>query len=72
VTLAEDSGGFKSAVVERLEGPAVDSKTGVTFKGATAGGDGQFHPRAGEQLRARNGKLSVRVPAYSAVLIRLG
>jgi len=36
------------------------------------GGDGQFHPRAGEALKAHGGKLSVRVPAYSAALIRLG
>jgi hypothetical protein len=71
VTLIEASGGFKSAVVERLEGPAVDSKTGVTFKGAVVGSNGQFHPLAGERLRARNGKLSVRVPAFSAALIRM-
>jgi hypothetical protein len=71
VTLNALSGGLKSAVVERLVGPAIDSKVGVTFEGAAVGGDGQFHPSAGERLRAQGGKLSVRVPAYSAALIRL-
>lgn len=72
VTLTEASSGFKWAAVERLEGPAIDSKAGVRFKGAVVGGDGQFHPLAGERLRAQGGKLRVRVPAYSAALIRLG
>jgi hypothetical protein len=72
VTLAQPAGGFKPAVVERLEAPAIDSKAGVTFEGAAVAGDGQFHPRAGEPLKVQSGKLSVRVPAYSAALIRLG
>jgi hypothetical protein len=72
VTLTGAAGDFKSAIVERLEAPAIDSKEGVTLQGATVGGDGQFHPRAGEPLTANGGKLSVRVPAYSAALIRLG
>jgi len=71
VTLTEVSGGFKGAAVERLKGPAIDSKLGVTFEGAAVGGDGQFHPLAGERLGTQSGKLSVRVPAYSAALIRL-
>jgi hypothetical protein len=72
VTLSGAAGDFKRAVVERLVAPAIDSKEGVTLRGATVGGDGQFHPRAGEPLAAQGGKLSVRVPAYSAALIRLG
>ncbi|MFY9852531.1 MAG: glycosyl hydrolase family 79 C-terminal domain-containing protein [Terracidiphilus sp.] len=62
---------FKRAIVERLEAPAVDSKRGITFRGAAVGNDGHFHPLAGELLNARSGKLNVRVPAYSAALIRL-
>ena len=72
VTLTEAAGTFKRAAVERLEGPSIDSKAGVTFEGAAVGSDGQFHPRAGERPSAQSGKLSVRVPAYSAALIRLG
>jgi hypothetical protein len=63
--------GFKHAVVERLSAPAIDSKTGVTFQGGTVDGNGQFHPQAGERLKVRGGKFSVRIPAYSAALIRL-
>jgi hypothetical protein len=63
--------GLRWASVDRLKGPAIDSKGGVRFEGAAVGGDGQFHPLAGEPLRAQGGKLRVRVPAYSAALIRL-
>ncbi|MGA3080797.1 MAG: glycosyl hydrolase family 79 C-terminal domain-containing protein [Terracidiphilus sp.] len=72
VTISGAAGGFKRAVVERLLAPAIDSKQGVTLRGATVESDGQFHPRAGEPLTAQSGKLSVRVQAYSAALIRLG
>jgi len=62
--------GWKQAVVERLEAPAVDSKTGVTFDSAAVGSDGQFRPSAGKALSAHAGKLSVRVAGYSAALLR--
>jgi hypothetical protein len=71
VTLTEAASSFKRAAVERLEAPAIDSKSGVAFGAAAVGSDGQFHPHAGEPLRAQKGKLTVRVPAYSAALIRL-
>lgn len=72
VTIGGPSGGFAQAVVERLQAPAVDSKSGVTFEGAAVGGEGQFHALAGEQLKSRGGKLAVHIPAYSAALITLG
>jgi hypothetical protein len=72
VTLTDSVGGFKWATVERLEAPAIDSKLGVTFEGAAVGSNGQFHPPDSERLRVQSGKLSTRVPAYSAALIRLG
>jgi hypothetical protein len=59
-------GAFRHAVVERLAAPAIDSKTGVKFEGATVGGDGQFHPVTGQALKTKDGKLIVPVPAYSA------
>jgi len=71
VILSEPAGGFKRAAVERLAAPAIDSKEGVTFAGAAVGSDGQYHPQADERLSAHRGKLSVRVPAYSAALLRL-
>jgi len=72
VTLTEASGEFKQAAVERLEAPAIDSKTGVRFEGAAVGNDGQFHPLAGRPLKVQGGKIHAHVPAYSAALIRLG
>jgi hypothetical protein len=71
VTLAAAAYDFKAASVERLEAPAIDSKLGVTFGAASVGSDGRSHPRHGELLNAQSGKLSVRVSAYSAALIRL-
>jgi len=71
VNVASGAGKFTRATAVRLAAPSVDSKTGVTFQGAEVGGDGQYHPRAAETLQTRNGKLTVRVPAYSAVLVRL-
>jgi hypothetical protein len=68
VTLA--LGSFARASVERLVAPSTDSKAGVMFEGAVVE-DGVFHPRAGERLKAHPGKLSVRVPGYSAALIRI-
>jgi hypothetical protein len=72
VVLSGAAGGIKRATVERLEGPAIDSKAKIRFEGAEVKGDGQFHPVAGEGAKPESGKLSVAVPAYSAALIRLG
>ncbi len=71
VTLTATAYDLKGASVERLEAPAIDSKLGVTFRGAAVGSDGLFHPRPGELLNAQSGKLDVRVSGYSAALIRL-
>jgi len=71
VVLAAPDSGIKRASVERLKGPSIDSKVGVTFAGAEIKKDGGFHPQAGEASTTLNSKLSVVVPAYSAALIRL-
>jgi len=71
VILAEPAHDFKQATVARLEAPAIDSKLGVSFQGATVESDGRFHSRAGEQLRTYSGKLRVRVQGYSAALIQM-
>jgi len=72
VVLGDGKRKLGNATAVRLTAAAVDSKTGVTFQGAEVGNAGQYHPLAGETLQARMGKLTVRVPAYSAVLVRLG
>ncbi|MDP9052414.1 MAG: glycosyl hydrolase family protein [Acidobacteriota bacterium] len=71
VTLSSTAGGFKGATVERLEAPAIDSKSGLTFNGAEVGNDGQFQNRPGDPLSVHRSRLTVPVPAYSAALIRL-
>jgi hypothetical protein len=71
VILAEAAHDFKRATVKRLEAPAIDSKLGVAFQGAAVGRDGRFHPRHKELHRTPSGKLSLRVPAYSAALIQM-
>jgi hypothetical protein len=71
VILAEAAYDFKRATVARLEAPAIDSKLGVTFRGAAVRSDGQFYPRAGDELKSHNGKLSLRVQGYSAALIQI-
>ncbi len=70
VTLKPASGVFKRAVVERLDAPAIDSKTGVTFEGSEVKSDGEFHPHPGEEMVGHGDKLRVHVAAYSAALIR--
>ena len=72
VTITDPTVGFTRASVARLEGSLIDAKDGATFQGSTVGSDGQFHARTGEPLKSQSGKLLVRVPAYSAALIRLG
>jgi hypothetical protein len=71
ITLTESSSGFKSATIERLEAPGIDSKLGITFDGAELGNDGQLHTRGGERLKAHGGRLAVHVPGNSSALIRL-
>jgi hypothetical protein len=71
VTITEPAVRFQQATVERLEAPAIESKSGVTFSGRTVNGAGQFEPRSGEKLTIRTGKINVRISGYSAVLIRL-
>jgi hypothetical protein len=72
LTIAESSSGLKRATVERLEASAIDAKDGITFEGNRVRSDVRFHPRAGEPLKFHSGKVSVRIPSYSAALIRFG
>ena len=71
VTIGKPSGGFKRGTVGRLEASAINATDGVTFDGGSVGADGQFHPRAGELVKSRSGKVRVGVRAYSAALIQL-
>lgn len=72
MTLSKTSGPIAEGTVQRLEAPSVDAKSGITFAAETVQNDGRFHGSAGERLKAKGGKLTVHVPAYSAALILLG
>lgn len=61
----------KQATVALLKAPAIDSKTGTTFDGAEVDADGKFHGKGGDREKVQDGTLSVKIPAYSAALIRL-
>lgn len=67
--IAEPPAGFKRATVESLEASAIDAKGGVTLNGHAVTSAEQFQARLGEPLKLNRGKLSVRIPAYSAVLL---
>lgn len=71
VVIVESGAHFKRARAERLQAPAIDAKSGVTFGGNTVTAAGQFQPAHSEPLNFRDGKLSVHIPGYSAVLLRL-
>jgi hypothetical protein len=71
LTITEPPAGFKGATVQSLEAPAIDAKTGLTLNGHAVTGAEQFEAQSGKQLKLNSGKLSVGVPAYSAVLLRL-
>ena len=72
VTIIDPNADSRRATVARLESSKIDAKDGVRFQGGTVKSDGQFHGRADEPIKSQSGKLLVKVPAYSAALIRLG
>lgn len=72
LTLTDPAGAIKGAVVERLQAPAIDSKTGLTFDGAPVESDGRVSLSHKDRVKVWQGELNVAVPAYSCALVRLG
>jgi hypothetical protein len=62
---------FKKGSMLRLSGPSLESRTGVLLGGAEVGASGEWHPAQAEELRVEGGKMAVRVPAASAVVVTL-
>lgn len=58
-----------SAGATRLQGPSLDSNTGVTVGGVAIGADGSFAPNAPESLATSGSTFTVDVPPASAVLV---
>jgi hypothetical protein len=68
VSIAKHSG--KASVV-RLEGPSLESKTGVTLGGVEVSTDGKWEHAREENVRARKGAFEVHLPAASAAILTI-
>lgn len=62
---------FQHGSVLRLTAPSLESKPGVTFGGAAVQADGTWHAERGEEIRAANGSLVIRLPAASAAVVSM-
>jgi hypothetical protein len=73
-TIAIEAGAsafFQRGSLVRLSGPALESKSGVSLGGANVSPGGLWKPNQAEEVSRSQGKLQVRVPAGSAVLVTL-
>jgi hypothetical protein len=61
--------GPSSASIQWLQGPAIDSHTGITLGGSTLGANGEFAPKSQATLKLKHGAATLTVPAYTAALI---
>ena len=61
-------GAARRATIDRLSAPGVDAKTGVTLGGAQVTPQGSWKASKSESMHVADGKLSVRLPAYSAAI----
>jgi hypothetical protein len=62
---------YATASAVRLEAPAVDATTGITFAGAAVGADGTWTPAAATPIAVDGGQLLITVPAASATVVTL-
>ena len=61
--------GLRSASVQWLQGPAIDSQTGVTFAGSSVGPAGRFTPQSQAKMRFDRGSGMLEIPPYAAACI---
>jgi hypothetical protein len=69
VTVKIDGVSGASGAIEWLQGPAIDSHTGVMFGGAEVATSGAFSPKTQATLRLSHGKGAISIPAYTAAYI---
>lgn len=62
-------GSITNARVWRLEGPSINSSSGVTFAGSQVDSSGSWIPRSEQTLAPDNGGLSLTLPPASAALV---
>jgi Glycosyl hydrolase family 79 C-terminal beta domain len=61
----------KKATILRLTAPSAESKTGISFGGASADPNSKWAPKITESMRFRSGRLTVELPASSAAVIQI-
>jgi hypothetical protein len=61
----------KKATILRLNAPSPESKTGITFGGASADPDTKWAPRLTESMKLRSDCVSVELPASTAAVIQI-
>lgn len=61
--------GPSSASIQWLQGPAIDSHTGIMLGGSTLGPSGEFAPKSQSTLSLKHGGATLTIPAYTAALI---
>jgi hypothetical protein len=61
----------QKATILRLTAPSVDSRTGITFGGASVDPNGDWAPRLTESVRLESNRFLVEVPAASAAVIQI-
>jgi len=61
----------KKASILRLTAPSAESKTDITFGGASVDADSKWAPKFTESIRLRSDSLRVELPASSAAVIQI-
>jgi len=61
----------KKATILRLTAPSAESKTGITFGGASVDANGNWAPRLTESMRLQTDRLSLELPASSAAVVEI-
>ena len=70
VNLGEHAKARQASLI-RLNGPAIDSKTGIRLGGVEVSPDGTWKAASTEVLRVKNGQLAITLPPASAAVIHL-
>ena len=61
----------RTATILRLSAPSADSKTGITFGGASVDSNGRWAPGLGQSAALKSNRLVVQLPAASAAVVHL-
>jgi hypothetical protein len=61
----------REATILRLTAPSVESKTGITFGGASVDPNGDWAPRLTESVTSESNRFTVDLPATSAAVIQI-